>query len=98
MEINWCGYSYSKALFLLMNKALQCGMDYLHIIQGADLPIKTPEEIDSFFTANSSKNFILLYTDQRKDKWVIFKHPFIDNQYYRKSDILKAIDNMYCRL
>lgn len=50
----------------LFKQAYTNGYDYYHIISGADLPLKSNEEIDSFFEKNKGKEFILYDEDALK--------------------------------
>ena len=45
--------------FKLFEKAYQKKYDYYHLISGADLPLKSNQEIDVFFEKNQGKEFIL---------------------------------------
>lgn len=74
-------------------------MDYLHAFQGADLPLKTPEEIDRFFTARNGKNFL------RYEAWqecmapyrAFCRHYLVDSPYYRHSKFLHGINHLLAR-
>ena len=50
----------------LLKQAYTNDYDYYHIISGADLPLKSNEEIDSFFEENNGKEFILYDEDALK--------------------------------
>ena len=57
-EVFWGGFSLVEAeLFLFENAHLQ-QYDYYHLISGADLPLKSNRQIDSFFERNQGKEFI----------------------------------------
>ncbi len=49
LKINWASCSQIEAELILMEAALKEGNEYLHFLQGADLPLKNTEQIDSFF-------------------------------------------------
>lgn len=57
-EVFWGSFSQVQAELFLFEKAFQQHYDYYHMISGADLPLKTNEEIDAFFYANRGKEFI----------------------------------------
>ena len=58
-EVYWGGFSQVQVEMFLLKQACSNGYDYYHIISGADLPLKSNEEIDSFFEKNKGKEFIL---------------------------------------
>lgn len=57
IEINWAGVSQITAMLDLMQAALeyQPKPDYIHYLQGADLPMKTADEIDKFFETHDNE-------------------------------------------
>lgn len=57
-KVYWGTYSQIEALKNLMHEASNAYHDYYHIISGADLPIKSQEEIDLFFAKNNNKEFV----------------------------------------
>lgn len=58
-EVYWGGFSQVQVEMFLLKQAYTNGYDYYHIISGADLPLKSNEEIDLFFEKNKGKEFIL---------------------------------------
>lgn len=65
-EVYWGGFSQVQVEMFLLKQAYANGYDYYHIISGADLPLKSNEEIDSFFEKNKGKEFILYDEDALK--------------------------------
>ncbi len=63
IDIRWGHSSMIEAEFCLLDKALSSGKEYayLHFISGVDLPIKSQDYIDNFFTANKGKEFVGYY-------------------------------------
>ena len=59
-SISWGSFKMVKAEYALLEKALDNGRcyDYVHLISGADLPIKSQDEIHSFFLKNNGKEFV----------------------------------------
>jgi hypothetical protein len=49
--------------------------DYYHVISGADLPLKTPDEIHRFFQAHQGREFIG-YATATDTSWVSQRHLF----------------------
>ncbi|EOZ96377.1 exopolysaccharide gene cluster protein [Indibacter alkaliphilus LW1] len=59
VKVNWGGYNYLEAMFLLIKKALAyTNFDYIHTTSEANLPIKTCEEFIGFFNENKGKLFL----------------------------------------
>ena len=65
-EVYWGGFSQVQVEMFLLKQAYAKGYDYYHIVSGADLPLKSNEEIDSFFEENKGKEFILYDEDALK--------------------------------
>lgn len=58
-SVTWGGESQINAELLLLKKATSIGnYQYYHLLSGADLPIKTQDQIKAFFAANAGKEFI----------------------------------------
>lgn len=62
-EVFWGGFSQVQVEMFLLHKAFANHYNYYHIISGADLPLKSNHEIDTFFEENNGKEFIL-YDDK----------------------------------
>lgn len=58
-EVFWGGFSLVQVELFLFEKAYQQKYDYYHLISGADLPLKSNQEIDAFFEKNKGKEFVL---------------------------------------
>lgn len=59
MNINWGGYQMISATLLLLKQALQQkGSGYLVLLSGQDLPLRSNEEIYSFYHQNYGKQYI----------------------------------------
>ncbi|MBR3584856.1 MAG: glycosyl transferase [Oscillospiraceae bacterium] len=58
ISVNWGGYSQIKAELCLLEEATKEEHEYYHLLSGADFPLKSQEEIHSFFAANRGKQFI----------------------------------------
>ena len=70
-SVTWGGYSQINSELLLIKKAVNTGKyQHYHLLSGADLPIKTQDEIVRFFEENEGKEFIrfekadFVYTDR----------------------------------
>jgi hypothetical protein len=66
-DVTWGGYSLVNAELLLLKAALNVGgYDYYHLISGADLPIKSQDEIHAFFEQYQGKEFVGFDNDKFK--------------------------------
>lgn len=57
-KVYWGGYSQVQVELFLFERAHTKGYEYYHVISGADLPLKTNEEMQAFFEQNQGKEFI----------------------------------------
>ena len=93
--LNWGGYSMIHVIFRLMEAAVNHQVDVIHYLQGADLPLKTPDQIDRFLENNSEKNFLNFQpecNDYARYK-VLCKHFLVELPWYREAKILHWINH-----
>lgn len=96
IRVNWGGYSQVKCELFLLEKARKTE-DHLfyHLLSSADLPIKTQDQIHTFFDGHPDEQFIQLdqkrLTDNRKqiERRLKYYHPI---QEIRKCSSNKAIE------
>lgn len=90
IDIRWGGLSQVKAELLLFKTAINSGdYSYIHLISGADLPLKSQNYIHSFFSSlTPGTNIVTFSHGEAIRKNVEFKtryyHPFVENQRFRK--------------
>lgn len=58
VSVTWGGYSQIQSEINLLKSAIGGNYDYYHLISGADMPIKTKDEIYNFFQKHNGKEFI----------------------------------------
>lgn len=58
IRVNWGGHSQIKCEMHLLKAAAQKQYAYYHLLSGLDLPLKTQDEIHSFFDSHFPKNFM----------------------------------------
>lgn len=58
IRVSWGGTSIIEAELMLLEAALRRGYDYYHMLSGADLPIKTNQQIKAFFEEHKGKEFV----------------------------------------
>lgn len=56
--ITWGTFDMVEAEYRLLKAAINRGYDYYHLLSGQDLPLKTQDEIHSFFDQNQGKEFV----------------------------------------
>lgn len=86
IDITWGDYSQVRCELLLLKTAVEnesssCPYSYFHLISGVDLPIKTNDEIHSFFEKNSGKEFVH-YTSNTPDQ--LFENRIRYYHFFRK--------------
>lgn len=104
VEIFWAGLSQIRAQVLLLQAAVKHrhshDYEYLHYMQGADLPLKNQQKIHEFFHKNVGKQFVdynpNLY-EFAKYK-VSYYHFFVDHRFFRKNKIIKALNHGCARI
>ncbi len=98
MNINWASYSQIEAELRLIEAALSGGADYLHFTQGADLPLKSPDEIDEFCGSGELFMDVEPQPSDFANYKVLCKHYFAGCKSFRKSKFLKALNHGLARL
>lgn len=58
VDIRWGDFSMVKSELLLLKAAIKGGYRYYHLLSGVDLPLKSNDEIHSFFEAHDGREFI----------------------------------------
>jgi len=66
-KIYWAGYGTIQATVNGIREILPAKYDYINVISGQDFPLKSAEEIYSFFLQNAGKQFITC--ESVKDTW-----------------------------
>lgn len=62
IPVNWGGVSIMRSEIALLKAAVkEDSYDYYHLLSGMDLPIKSQEDIHSFFDAHKGKEFLNLW-------------------------------------
>ena len=86
VDIRWGGLSQVKAELILFSKALESGnYDYIHLMSGADLPLKSQDHIHNFFDAlKRGTNLVCFAHGEAIERNLEFKtryrHPFVEYQ------------------
>lgn len=63
-KVHWGTNSITNAELYLLKQAIKGKYDYYHILSGADLPIKSKNQIMQFFENNNGKEFVHFGTKQ----------------------------------
>lgn len=103
-KVTWGGYSQIEVEVELIETAVKSyGFEYLHLLSGQDLPLKTIDEIYEYFTAHKGENFISLDPNPDNQKSAverISKYWLFQDKIGRKSGIkfiLPRVADILCR-
>ena len=66
-KVYWGTNSITDAELYLLRQAVKRKYDYYHVLSGADLPIKSKQQINQFFEENNGKEFIHFGTKQYQE-------------------------------
>ena len=84
IKINWAGYSQIQAVINLIKAANRSEekYEYVHLFQGSDIPIKSQDEIHSFFEKNKGYQFVQVEKNRKEmaqqKSW--YRHYFCHNR------------------
>ncbi len=89
------GYSQIQAELLLIQAALDDGQEYLHFVQGADVVLKTPEQMDAFFHKHKGELFLDIgkKPDDFANYKVLCKHFLSNFRLFRTNKLVKALNH-----
>lgn len=94
-DVKWASFSIALCEILLLEEALNTDcFEYFHLISGLDLPLKSSDEIYSFFHLQK-KEFVHIESKKiKKSKLDLLKYyyPMINFKKFRQSKILKGIN------
>lgn len=91
IDVRWGGLSQVRAELNLFKCATDTDdYSYVHLISGADLPLKSQEEIHHFFDSLEENSNIVTFShgkaiDENVDFKTKFYHPFVEYQRLRKN-------------
>ena len=93
-KVSWGGYNGIHCEMELLKAALQGKYAYYHLLSGVDLPLKSQDEIHSFFDQNQGREFVHVERTDGSDviwrmKWY---YPFTD-YYGRHAPLPLAVIN-----
>lgn len=93
ISVNWGGFSQIEATLALMKSVYNSNLeyDYVSLISGQDMPIKSNEYIDEFLKLNYGKNFIE-YDSIGKYKWRLKVYNIFSENKLNRKKYIKLID------
>ncbi len=98
ISVHWGAFSQIKSELILLKAALKGNYDYFHLLSGVDLPIRSAQEILSFFENNKGKEFIHFCSDEyNKSENVqgrVKYHYFLQEKVGRNDGILQLISKI----
>ena len=69
IDVSWGHFSQVETEFLLIEAALSAGnYAYIHLLSGADLPLKSQDEIHAFFQQHNGKEFVGFASGERNER------------------------------
>lgn len=70
-KCNWGGYSFVKAILSAVDEVLQSGMQfsYINLMSGQDYPLRSADELYSFYKENPKNEFISFDLDEDRTWW-----------------------------
>ncbi len=102
INIYWGGFSQIEAELYLIEAAIKYDEEfsYYHYFQGADLPLKSQDEIHNFFDENYGSEFIGFKNDQYElSKYKAnYYHFLVENRYYRTNKFIRIINHSLARM
>lgn len=96
----WAEFSLVDIELDLLNTAVQQGKyRYYHLLSGHDLPLKTQNQIHTFFD-NQCAEFITFNGGGKRyhERYTRYKHPFLKINAFRTSLFFKILDELYVRI
>jgi core-2/I-Branching enzyme len=74
ISVNWSGFSQVKATLNLLEAVRGKNYDYVTLLSGQDLPIKSHSEIISFLSEDVHREFIHIAPDYKKYCWRLLRY------------------------
>lgn len=99
-KVYWGGFSQVEVELELLKFAIKKdNYDYFHLLSGADLPLKTQDEIYSFFKENNGKEFIGISKENRENYIERIKYYYFESlRTRRKVKIIRRIHRKFEKL
>jgi hypothetical protein len=90
VSVNWSGFSQVEATLNLLEAARGKNYDYITLLSGQDLPIKSHSEIISFLSDNVHREFVHIASDYKNYSWRLLRYsPWSENKYIRNFPLNK---------
>jgi len=84
VSVNWSGFSQVKATLNLLKAVREKKYDYVTLLSGQDLPIKSHSEIISFLSEDVHREFIHIAPDYKNYSWRILRYsPWSESKFIR---------------
>ncbi len=74
ISVNWSGFSQVKATLNLLEAVRGKNYDYVTLLSGQDLPIKSHSEIISFLSEDVHREFIHIAPDYKNYSWRLLRY------------------------
>lgn len=98
IAICWGDDSIMRCELQLLKRALQREHSYYHLLSGADLPLKSQEEIHQFFEENEGKEFVHFACESLEPGSKIYNRIGLYHFFQGRSIFMRALDKFSCCL
>lgn len=90
-RVYWGAFSHVRSILQLFRTALRSGeYDYIHLLSGSDLPVKSQQYIHEFFLRNKGKEFVAFnHLGPYQRDWIRFAYP-LNHLVRARSQIVRA--------
>jgi hypothetical protein len=92
ISVNWGGYTLIECELTLLKEAAKKKYDYYHLLSGVDLPLKTQDQIHTFFDKHKGTEFVHFSTAEIKRLY------YRVNRYHFLQEYLRVSNNRYINL
>lgn len=103
IKVYWGGYSFTQVEVSLLKNAINKGeYRYLHLLSGADLILKSQDEIYKFFIENDGKEFVSIHNKTFNDSFRV-NYYFIEKIMARRDKtiltyVLKKMHSIFLKI
>ncbi len=96
IKVSWGGYSQVEAALILFEAATSQGhYEHYHLLSGADIPIKSQDDIAAFFEAHHRVEFVQFVQGAfSHEHWVRYYYPFQEIKGRKGSIIVRVMAKM----
>ena len=96
VSISWGHFSMVEAELNLLSAAVPGGYDYCHLLSGVDVPVKSREYIEAYFTRAPGTNYVSFLAPEisRADRYRVMFHYPMQRYNIRKPAVRRTLRNL----